>query len=419
MINKNVKNFPFYIIVILFISLLYSCNDKPSDLAVNLLPDTVEVKSISTYDTLLITGRTVHQQNLPIFNTGSVFIGKHDDVSAIYMVVYGLIPDTLGTLREDQIQSTELVLRPNRYAYGDTNGGSFGFDIYKVSRKWTPITTTYDSVMVSPADYYSEKIGSWEGNIALKDSMDPISIMLPSDLIIEWLKSEMVLDSATNTMKPQKIPDWGLAFIPKNNSNVIYSFEASAPQKVLQSTIDVKYKLDGNDSLYNLHLIPGIDVSFLSTNIPDTSQIVIQNGLNYWTKLDFDLSMIPKFSGIHKVQLELTLDESKSRKGNRPLDTLIEISYFENETKSIIFNFLGKRQENSNKYIFPSLTSIVQFKNRMNGKFSLELLPYTLQNMSRELERLTFFGFDNEDPDKRPILKVIYSLNPAYLEQNK
>lgn len=412
----------FLIVISLFAGgfMFTSCNDKPSDLAVNLLPDTVAVKTISSEDTLLITGKQVYMPNYPIFNNGSIFIGKFEDISAASLVNFAFLPDTLGNLKVEQIESVELTLFPDRYAYGDTMGGNFGFDIYKVIRKWTPVTTNYDSLFVSPANYFSsEKVQSYEGKIVLKDTIDPIKISLPASLIIDWLKTEPVLDTVTNTIKPKIIPNWGLSFIPKDNSTVVHRFEAAAPSKLISSTIVVKYKIEGSDSTRFLNLISGIDVSYLKTSEPDTSDIVIQNGLNYWTRLDFDLSMIPRFAGIHKAQFELTLDPARSRKGNVPLDTIIEMAYFTDSVKNAKFDYTGGRQLNSDKYIFPSLTSITQYQNRYEGKFSLVLMPYLITNQSRELERLTFFGLNNPDPEKHPVLKIIYSLNPAYLEPKK
>ncbi len=397
-----------------------ACNDKPSDMAINLLPDTVSIRTLSSNDTLLIIGKAVYTPKLPIFNSGSVFIGRSDDVVAVTMLNFAYLPDTLGNVKVEDIQSVELTLFPNRYAFGDTISGNYGFDVYRVNRRWTPDSTTYDSIMVSPANYYgAEKVATYDGRITLADTMASIKLSLPHEMIVEWLKTELTLDTATNTMKPKITPNWGLAFVPKENCNVIYRFEASAPNKALSSKILVKYKDIAKDTIRDLNLVSSVDVTFLKTAVPDTNDVIIQNGLNYWTRFDFDLSSIPRFSGIHKAQFELTLDRSRSRHGNVPLDSIIDMSYFENNIKSKTFNYTGGRIVNSDVYIFPSITSISQYMNKYGGKFSLVLMPNSIVNQSRELERLTFYGMDNPDISKRPTLKIIYSLNPAYLEPNK
>lgn len=414
-----IKKILFYIILFFPAFLLISCNDKPSDLAVNLLPDTVKIETISTFDTVLITGKQVYMPKYPIFNTGAVFIGRHDDLIASTLLNFAWLPDTLGNLKEDQIESVVMNMFPERYAYGDTIGGSFGFDIYQVTKAWRPDSTTYDSLFVSPANYFGEKITSWDGKIELKDTIDKIQINLPAKLIIEWLKTEMKLDSATNTMKPKRIPNWGLAFIPKENSNVVHRFIGSAPNQMISTSIIVTYKNTGQDTVSYLNLLSGVDVTYLKTSNVDTNSIVVQNGLNYWTKIDFDLTMIPKFSGIHKAQFELTLDPSKSRNGNVPLDSVLEMGYFIDNQRVNGFTYYGARESGSNKYIFSSITSIVQYHNKYGKTFTLELMPNSIFNQARELERLTFYGLNATEVEKRPQLKVIYSLNPAYLEPQK
>ncbi|MFA5511534.1 MAG: hypothetical protein WC313_03705 [Candidatus Kapaibacterium sp.] len=415
---ENVVNYVRYFIVSFAgLFLFVACNDKPSDLAVNLLPDTVAVRSVSSYDTLLITGKTVYAPKMPIFNNGSILIGKFGELNAVSVINFAFLPDTLGSLTESEIQSVEMTMFPDRYAFGDTVSGNYGFDIYKVVRRWVPDSTTHDSLMISPANYFAqEKIMRWENRIDLKDSIDPVKITLPKDLIIEWLKTEEVLDTVSNTMKPRRIPNWGIAFVPTENTSVIHRFEAAAPSKTMSTEILVKYKTAADTADRELNLVSGVDVTFLKDTEPDTSDIVIQNGLNYWTRFDFDVTSIPRYSGIHKAQFELTLDPERTRQGNVGLDSVVEFGYFVDGEQVSTFNYTGGRQAESDKYLFPSLTSIIQYMNKYSGKFSLVLMPHSLNNQARELERLTFFGLNHSDSTKRPVLKIVYSLNPAYLE---
>jgi hypothetical protein len=401
------------IIVLIYIFIISSCNDKPSDMAINLLPDTVKIKSISTYDTTLITGTRVYRARYPIFNLGSVFIGKAQGLSAVTLLNFAYLPDTLGTLTEDKIESVKLTMYPERYTMGDSLQGTLEFNIYQVIRRWNPDTTSYDSLIVSPANYFgTEKLYTFNGRITLQDTINPIAIELPKKLITEWLKTEMVYDTTTKTTVPKRIVNWGIALVPSQNSTVINRFSGNMSSGNTSSKIFVNYR-DNKDSLNVLQLVSGVDMSFIDAPKPDTNDIVIQNGVNYWTEIFFDLSMIPKFAGIHKSQFELFLNPAKSYHGNVPLDSIIEGDYFYRSDASPTFQYLAYKEPSTNRYVYPSFTSAIQYWNRSTGKGSIVLLPNSPSNQGRELERLVFYGVNSSEKDKRPILRVIYSVNPA------
>ena len=406
------KNIFFKItLVCICILVICSCNDKPGDMAINLLPDTVKVKSISTYDTVLITGATVYRSKFPLFNLGTVFIGKANGISAVTLLNFAYIPDTLGTLTEDKIESVKLNIYPQRYAMGDSLKGILEFDIYKVVRRWNPDTTNYDSLVVAPADYFGEKLTPYSGRITLQDTINPIVMELPKKLILDWLKTELVKDS-TGAMVPKRIVNWGIAFVPTQNSTVINTFSSNTSTGVTSSKIFVNYR-DSKDSLNVLELVSGVDVSYLDVPKPDTNDIVIQDGANYWTEVFFDLSMIPKYAGIHKSQFEMYLKPSKCYQGNMPLDSVLEGDYYSTSTGTATFQYLAYRDSNTDKYVYPSFTSAIQYWNRTTGKGSIVLMPHSTANQARELERLVFYGLNAPEKDKRPVLRVIYSVNPV------
>jgi len=409
--NKLIK-----LILLLLIYLLISCNDKPSELGVNLLPDTVVTKGISTLDTILIPITVSYKAYYPLFNYGINFIGKANGLTAITLSNFAGIPDTLGWLTEEKIDKVELSMYPQRYALGDTLNGILSFDIYKVARRWNPDTTNYDSLIISPANYFGEKIASFNGKIELKDTMDIVRISLPKSLIIDWFKTEMVYDTVKKDSVPKAIKNWGLAFVPTINNSVINSFAGNYINATKTSTIFVNYK-DKKDTSRTISLDATIDVTFLDVPKFDSTEIIVFNGANIWTEIFFDLSMIPKFSGIHKAQLDLFLNEEKSFSGNYGLDSLIEANYFMNKNSSSTFQYISA-PNNLGLYRFNSITSSVQVWNRTNGKGSIIIMPHSIRNQALELDKLVFYGLENPDPNKRPLLKVIYSLNPKnYLEK--
>lgn len=400
------------ILVILFAFYLISCNDKPVDLAVNLLPDTVTTKGISTFDTVLIPSIKVYRAKFPIFNLGTIFVGKANGLSAVSLTNFAYLPDTLGYVTEDRIDSAKLTIYPRRYALGDTNNPFLSFDIYRVTRAWTPDTTNYDSLMVSPANYFGEKIGSYQGSIKLQDTMEVIEFSLPKDMIADWLKTENVYDTTKKDSVPKRITNWGIAYVPTGNTNVINTFAGSKIGGSVFSKIYIKYR-NQQDSTKVLNLEAGVDVSFLDAPKPaENEDIIIWNGLNYWTEIAFDLSMIPRFSGIHKAQLDLFLDKEKSFNGNNKLDSLIEANYFQNPDGESTFQYIAA-SDSTGRYRFTSLTSSFQLWNRYDGKGNIVFMPHSIFNQANELDKLVFHGINAKDSTKRPQLRVIYSLNPS------
>jgi hypothetical protein len=397
---------------------LWSCNEQPSQIAVNLLPDTAAVKGISSLDTQIIVSQRVYKADFPLFNYGAVLIGKADGMTAAFISNFAFIPDTLDYLKVEDIELFQITMYPHRYTYGDSISGYFGFDIYKVNRRWNRDTTNYDSLFKSPANYYDPiPIASWSGKIPRGDSLGTVQIDLPKELLIDWLRTETVFDPDSGKNVTRRIPNWGIIFVPHAQCNVIHRFHGNQPSpNAISSIIKVDYK-DKNDSLRSFNMISGIDMTFLEVPKPDTNFIVIHNGINYWTELQFDLSMIPRFSGIHKSQLILHIVEDSTKIGNIKFDsTVIEANFFMNDYLNPIFQFLGANMTQRTQFLFPSFSSAIQYWNRTTGKGSLILMPHSINAQARQLDRYYFYGINHPDISKRPVLKVIYTTNPSQYE---
>jgi len=216
--------------LIVFVLHLWSCNEQPSQIAVNLLPDTASVKGISSLDTQLIVSQRVYKADFPLFNFGAILIGKAGGMTAASISNFAFIPDTLDYLKVEDIELFQLTMYPHRYTYGDSISGYFGFDVYKVNRRWNRDTTNYDSLFTSPADYFDPiPIVSWSGKIPLGDSLGTVQIDLPKELLIDWLRTETVFDPDSNKNITRRIPNWGIAFVPHAACNVIHRFHGNQP----------------------------------------------------------------------------------------------------------------------------------------------------------------------------------------------
>lgn len=399
-------------LIVLGLPLIHSCNDLPTEIGKPLLPDTVSLAAISTRDTVLIPEAINYQGMFSLFNVGTILVGKYKSMTAIALSKFADVPDTLQSLTVDDIQSVQLSIVPRRYAIGDTMSEKFGFKIYRVNRRWVPDTTTYDSIMVSPKNYLDDQpIASFDSTITLQDTMKVITIELPKDLIVQWLNTDIT-------------GIYGLAIIPNEDCNVIHQFGAQGINAGdVYQQINVYYTTKENTTA-SFKMISGIDCSFVTGDVPNLqNHFVLQGALNWWVKLKFDVSPIQKiagkFAGIHKAQLEFYLDSANSYWGNYGLPENIEIRRLpEGETN--ISNLVGSpyyayKDSLSNKYIFPSITSVVQDWVNADGKGELILLPYNISSASGQLDRLSFYGLDAPQIEYRPYLRIFYS----YIQEQK
>ncbi len=397
--------------VIAFFVLLSACNDKPTGIGAELLPSNADIKTITTYDTTLLTGNVVYAGRIESHNRGVIHIGAYLDNSVTSILRYDRVPDSLSYLTENDIDSVILTIYPERYALGDTVNGYYGFDIFKVSRRWSLDTTSWDSLFVSPRNYFDDKpLATYEGRLKLADTMSPVSINLPKSLMIDWFRTVPMYDSVKKVTVDSLIPNWGIALVPKPNTNVVFSFGSQNSATNKYSVIRAHYRgKNAKDTVS--YMYSALDKVFFKKNIAIDGSIVVQNGANIWSKLQFDLSMIPPNAGIHKAQLDIVLDSANSYHGNNKLDTIIQALLFKekNEEKTIFYDYTAAKDPESNLYRFPSLTSAVQKWNLEGGKGQLIITPYNMINLAYEMDKLVFFGPNHPDSSKRPVLKVIYS----------
>ena len=198
MFLKNISSIAFIFAIIVLLS---SCNDKPTDIGAELLPSNADIKTLTSYDTTLLTGNVVYAGKIESHNRGVIHVGAFRDNSVSSILRQDRVPDSLSYLTENDIDSVILTIYPERYALGDTVSGNYGFDIFKVDRRWSLDTTTWDSLFISPKNYWeNQAIASYEGKITLADTMNPISIRLPKSLAVDWFRTVPMYDSVKKEM---------------------------------------------------------------------------------------------------------------------------------------------------------------------------------------------------------------------------
>jgi hypothetical protein len=379
-----------------------SCNEKPTDIAYDLVSDSLGIIVISQTDTTLLVNHSNFNYSPNNSNTGYFYVGKTDNFETISVLRFGKIPDSLSYLKPEDFISTEMFMYPKRYAIGDTNSPSFAFNLHKVENYWS-LNANWDSI--NAQGMISYKLGSYAEKITLKDTMASISVKFDPKILTEWLQ----IQPDTNIA----IVNWGIALLPESSSNVIYSFGGEGVGYTNISPIIrgiFKNKLGEIDTLF---LYTSINTTFIKNKNVDTNDIVIQGGLDTRTNLSFDLSMIPKFSGISKMEMQFTLNKEKSVFGNYKQDETFQINFVSDSTQGIYGSYYYYAQAsdtNFTKYYCPSTTSAAETWNRHTGKGKLQFSGSDFESMYNRLDRMVFHSFNDPDTNKRPKIRIIYSL---------
>lgn len=399
--------FSSFFAVIIF--LLQGCNEKPTDISETLLSDTVSVGACNSDNTLLITGDKQEKVGIPIFNAQALFVGKYKEYEAFTFIRFPNLPDSLSYIREKNIVYAKFKIYPGFYSFGDTTTNQLGFDVHKIVKLFTNLTT-YDSISQSAEPYWDVKIlANYSGKINPHgDTLDPLELELDKSIISEWAAS--VEDSIAKTM------NYGIALIPKNESSYIRFFNAQAIGSTLpRPQIEIAYLGNDNES-HTITLQSANDLSVVSAPKPAENMITVQGAISYKSRLYFDVSMLPPLVSIHHAELVLSLDASKSEWGNSGADTTIQADLLSDTTltSSVARQFQGERIFGTNKYVFKSIAAAIETWNRREGKGFLVLSPLGSENIYRSMERMVFYGTNESDTSLRPFLKIVYSQRPDF-----
>ncbi len=393
-----------FVTAIAALVLLSACNDKPTDVGISFIADTVGVHSLSSDDSTLILSAEDYFTSTSIINAGRLFVGKNGSVSAISIIRFGDIPDTMNYVKESDIESATLYIYPTRYATGDTTGGKMSFKIKKVAGAWTE-KAEWDSLFV-PGFMESATLGSFSDAIKLKDTRPVIGISLDKKLIPEWLKQRP--DTAAHVV------NYGIALVPDESSTIINSFSADAIGSSGSSTksfIKVIFHNTRKNARDTMTFTSAIDASFISKPTNTAGYINVQAGTSIYSILRFDVSCIPQFSGIHKAELEMTVAPEKCKFGNFGIDGTVRLDLVTTPADSVPINyyFAGPSTADTLKYYVPSIASSVEYWTRHGGKGMLLVKPADFTQGYKQLDKMVFYGPSYPDKSKRPRLKIIYS----------
>lgn len=381
------------------------CNEVSPVAGGGILDDTINVNVISTDSIPMFTETSSGSIKPSASYAADLFLGSARGFTSSILARFGNVPDSLP---DADIISAQLILQPKRYALGDSVSNRIAFNVYAISKAWTP-RATIDSFLQS-GFLDPTTLGTFDGSIALRDTMPEISVDIARTLIKSWfeLRNRAKNDTNINTESA-----YGIALQPTSGSSVIRAFARNTITTPNNPTVRIRvlYKKVGSATIDTVLLESAYDATFTTEPAGLTDKIVINYGTGTFSNLSLSLKDLPSGIAIHGAVLTLTLDSTSTIRGNQFRDSVITAQFVDSLAGNLVREFSGFSRNGSITYEFPVVNGMIEslLRNTKNG--TMKILPYALRDRSR-LDRMVFFGPKDQDPKKRPSLKIIYSTRP-------
>lgn len=368
------------------------CNDLPSPVGAEFLPDTAQLLSLQ----LPLAEAHTERLDQPLFNAGILYLGRFQDLEARTLLRFTDIPDTLSWLSSAEIVSAHLELTPLRYTLGDSTGGSsfVPFRIVKVLRLWTP-KATWDSLFAGgdAGVLAPDELGRWEAPIPLQDTLQPLRIELNDagrQLIAEWLRFQ------ADSLLRQQI--YGIALVPLPTATAIRAFSTQAIGQLERPAprLEILYRRTA-DRVDTLRLTAGYAGSFLSPAAADTLQrLVIQPGIQYRGAVHIRLDTLPPLAALYRAELRLFLDSAGCWTGNRELSRMLVLIPSDSGAPSWLTT-TATYDATSGAYVSKSLAPMLEYWLRRQRRGTLWIsLPAS--ELYGHLDRVSLFRTGAQAP---------------------
>lgn len=377
------------------------CNDAPSPVGAEFLPDTAHLQLLSAPPDSLFEAIETWRLPQPLFNAGILYIGRFRDLEARTLLRFTNIPDTLGRLGAESILRASLVLWPQRYTLGDSSGAAtrIPLTVHKVMRLWTP-KATWDSLFAAGDAGILDplELGRWEGSIPLQDTVEPMRIELNDagrQLLAEWFRMQ------ADSLQRQQI--YGIALLPTASATAIRAFATQSIGQLQRPAPSLEVLYRYLDRVDTLRLTAGYAGSFLSPSAADTQRsIVLQPGI-YRPALSVQLKALPPLAAIYRAELRLTVDTAACWTGNRELSRTVVLLPADTTAPSWL-SATATYDPSSGTYVSKGLAPMLEYWFRRHRRGTL-LLSLPAAELYEHLDRLAFYRSGSAAPQ----LTIVYA----------
>ena len=386
---------------ILLVFGLFSCDDAPTSLGTDLLPnqDLINASIVNSVDSSYNMDSKIYDSDtLSLSAASRVFLGKNGNVeSTMLMKFYMFFPDSIknAILGDSLILKSAIIEMDPLFTYGEINN-TFDFAVHKINETWNSLD--FDKYNLEKLDYDANDISSNRKFDVGSDSL--ITFDIDTTLVNKWLVS-----SANSNQLEE---NHGIYFDYSNGTDKIIGFPAisSRYDSVLTRLVMIVEIGKTTDTLTikvtsDVHVVNPIQSEMPS----QTNQtIFVQGGIPIRSDLKIDVSSIPKHAIINKATLKLFVDDNKSQIGTDSSKFIGVLLLDDYETSEISTSFAGVILNYDSLAYNGEITQFVQeWVAHGNNGMKLHLFDEI-----ETVNKIALYGA-KADATVRPYLEIIYT----------
>ncbi len=385
------------VISVLLLFFINSCNEDPTSLGANLLPDQ-DLITVNSIDSSFFQKERVYATDSLALNSSSrVLLGKSDNVeSTILMKFYMFIADSIKDAVRDNsiiIKSAVMEMEPI-YTFGKESNTTFDFTIHKITSKWNSLE--FGKKELPQLDYNPEDVSS--NHQFLGDSL--ITMDFDKNLLLDWMKL------STNE---SQVDNHGVYFKFTDATNKIIGFPAiSTLYDSVLTRIKVILEVPSKFT-DTLTIQVSSDAHVVLGELPTSNNqnIFVQGGIPVRSNMFFDVSSIPNYAIINRATLKLFYDESESILSENSTNVLsaMMVQDFDSSKIDIGYPKVNFVKDSVNTFYSSEITEFVQgWVTSENNGFQLYLL-----NEIATVNKLAIATDKHPNPALKPYLEIIYT----------
>jgi hypothetical protein len=370
----------------------FACSEDPTDQ--NSPTSPVALPGVIVRDTTIVAlSDSTFKTYIPM-DGASNLVGSVDGYTAISMLEfypsYFTLRDTVNVL------SAKIKLRLS-YRYG-ASAGPLTFDVYQISRSWSPSTITWDSIQTGFYDATTKR-GSFSGTIA-SDS-DFIYVDLDTAMVRQWISSTTSADVK-----------YGVVFVPTSTSAIRGFVQFSyGDSSSYYPTLEIVAAGTSGNTQDTTTYSSGMGTFVADVGLAnDPTLMRIQSGIVYRSKLRFDVSFIPRGSIVNNAWLSLTVVPSATRLNSFTTDTTLQAHIGLTDDPASV--------EATYATISPASSALASMKGDIShavqswvrGPNYGLVIRSTYPGETGRLDLYGFSGVHATDAAARPGLKITYTL---------